>query len=87
MANSRGQFEWAQTSCLMALVANMFRDPKKSKLVKPADFNPYLTKEKPIVKAPLTILRDVWCRKPSAQASGENGQNGNNRMQKGGDSV
>lgn len=62
MAESRGRFEWAQTSCLMALVANIMRDPKKSKAVEPSDFNPYSHHEKPVVKAPLTILRDIWCK-------------------------
>lgn len=76
MADSRGKFEWGQTSCLMALIANMFRDPKKGKLVKPADFNPYLTKNQPIVKAPLTVLRDLWCRKEKKQTTFEQSQLG-----------
>ena len=63
MAEARGKLEWGQTSCLMALVANIMRDPKKGRSVKPADFNPYFQKPKPIIKAPASVLRDVWCRK------------------------
>jgi hypothetical protein len=61
MAEGRGKMEWGQTSCLMALVANILRDPKKGKISTPADFNPYFQNRKP-VKAPLSILRDVFCK-------------------------
>ncbi|OQA79896.1 MAG: hypothetical protein BWY31_04138 [Lentisphaerae bacterium ADurb.Bin242] len=61
MAEGRGKLEWGQTSSLMALVANVLRDPKKGKISKPADFNPYFQDRKP-VKAPLSILRDVFCK-------------------------
>ena len=40
---------------MMALVANVLRDPKKTKTVKPSDFNPYTEKEKK--KVPVSILR------------------------------
>ena len=63
MAEGRGRLEWRQTSHLMALIANIMRDPKKSKGAKPADFNPYLQKQKPTVKAPVSILRDLWCKR------------------------
>ena len=33
---------------------------KKTKAVKPADFNPYNVKPK--AKVPVSILRDIWCR-------------------------
>lgn len=62
MAEGRGKLEWGQTSCLMALLVNIFRNPKKSKGATPADFNPYMQKKR--VNAPLTILRDVFCKKP-----------------------
>ena len=59
MTEARGIFEWGQTASLMALIANVLRDPKKSKSVKPSDFNPYNIKQK--TKAPVSILRDIWC--------------------------
>ena len=58
MTEARGRFEWGQTASLLAMIANVMRDPKKSKAVKPADFNPY--NEKPKVKAPVSILKDIW---------------------------
>ena len=70
MAEGRGRMEWGRVSSVMAIIANVHRDPKRQRLSKPADFNPYCEKEtsgpyarlKP-AKAPLTVLRDVWCRK------------------------
>jgi len=66
MTEARGRFEWGQTASLMALVANVLRDPKKTKTVKPSDFNPYTEKEKK--KVPVSILRDIWCKQDSAQS-------------------
>lgn len=57
MAEGRGKMEWGRTSCLMALVANILRDPKKSEPVKPADFNPYSKKAKPVMKITMAQLR------------------------------
>lgn len=70
MTESRERSEWGRLSNLMALVANAHRDPKKHSTVRPESFNPYagadryseLTRRKR-PKAPLTILRDVFCRK------------------------
>ncbi len=63
MAEARGKFEWEQTSAIMALVVNMLRDPKKSKPVNPEDFNPYHKKIIPRLKAPISILKDVFVKK------------------------
>lgn len=63
MSEGRGKLEWAQTSSLMALVANIMRDSKKGKPVEPSAFNPYSQAVAPPVKAPLSILRDIWCKK------------------------
>ena len=62
MAEGRGKFDWGRTSCLRALIATIMRDPKKSKGVKPSDFNPYSQKNKPVIKVPVSVLRDVWCK-------------------------
>ncbi len=59
MAESRGRLEWGRTSCLMALVANILRDPKKSKPVKPGDFNPYSQKAKPVMKITMAQLKGM----------------------------
>ena len=63
LAEARGRFEWEQTASLMALIVNLMRDPKKNKAVKAEDFNPYTVKEKAFLKAPLSVLRDVFVKK------------------------
>ena len=72
MTESRERSEGGRLSNLMALVANAHRDPKRHSTVRPEAFNPYagsgryseLTRRKR-AKAPLTVLRDVFCRKDS----------------------
>jgi len=41
MVEGRGQESWAHTSAVMSLIANVNRDPKKSRQFKPSDFDPY----------------------------------------------
>ena len=41
MADGRAKFEWGIASSLMALLANLNRDPKRGKPLKPSDFNPF----------------------------------------------
>ncbi|MGN0880119.1 MAG: hypothetical protein ACI4WT_11815 [Oligosphaeraceae bacterium] len=72
MTESRERSEWGRLSSLMALVANAHRDPRRHSTVRPEAFNPYagsgrcseLTRRRR-AKAPLTALRDVFCRKDS----------------------
>jgi len=63
MAEAKGQDHWNHTSALMALVANVHRDPKKSKVLKPADFHPHIkgqTKRDKPPKADITLLKTVF---------------------------
>jgi len=46
----------------MTLIVNLVRNPKKSKPAKSSNFNPYYVKPKTIVKAPLSILKEVFVR-------------------------
>ncbi|TVQ33879.1 MAG: hypothetical protein EA376_01205 [Phycisphaeraceae bacterium] len=41
MAEQRERSEWARTSSLLALIANVHRDPKKTRAFKPGDFDPF----------------------------------------------
>jgi len=52
MAESRARERWAHTSSLMALIANVNRDPKRGRAFRPSDFNPYGPKRK--VGIPIT---------------------------------
>jgi len=70
MTEARERTEWGRLSALVALVANAHRDPKRHSTVRPEQFNPYSGKDwnseltrRRRPKAPLTILRDVFCRK------------------------
>ena len=69
MAESRERSEWGRLSSLMALVANAHRDPKRHSTVRPEAFNPYAGRaaaeltRRSRPKAPLTVLRDVFCRR------------------------
>lgn len=44
MAEARAKEKWQHTSSLLCLIANVNRDPKKSRAFKPSDFNPFETK-------------------------------------------
>ncbi len=63
MAEAKGQDHWNHTSSLMALIANVNRDPKKSKVLKPTDFHPHVKgkakRDKP-PKADITLLKTVF---------------------------
>ena len=41
MDEARGRQMWAHTSTVLAMMANINRNPKKSRAMRPADFNPY----------------------------------------------
>lgn len=45
MAEGRGKAEWGRMSVLLALLANINRDPKRSRTLTPKDFNPYYAKK------------------------------------------
>ena len=65
MVEGRGKFEWSQTASLMALAANLVRDPKKGKAASPADFNPFAHRPpKPVLKGKemLAVLKAAFVR-------------------------
>ena len=63
MAEARGRDNWAHTSAVLALVANVNRDPKKTRPFKPADFDPYSAKDKrgeAIEVTDMAVLKDAF---------------------------
>lgn len=48
---------WEYTSCILALLANVNRDPKKGKPFQPRDFNPYAKKPKRVDD--INLLKDM----------------------------
>jgi hypothetical protein len=63
MAEARSRDEWNRTACLMALLANLNRDPKKHAPYKPSDFHPLERKGKQISgTADIGILKTVFVK-------------------------
>lgn len=61
MAEARSQQRWAHTSALLAMLANIHRDSKKTRIFKPADFNPHTRPSPPTVaKVGITVLKQVF---------------------------
>ncbi|MGH7143119.1 MAG: hypothetical protein ACREJ2_03175 [Planctomycetota bacterium] len=56
MAEGHGREAWAHTAALLALTANVHRDPKKSKPFSPSDFHPY---EAAACRKPVPKLKDL----------------------------
>ncbi|GHT12321.1 hypothetical protein FACS1894170_06990 [Planctomycetales bacterium] len=46
MAEGKQSADWNRTSHLLALLININRDTKKSRVVKPAELNPFAVKKK-----------------------------------------
>jgi len=63
MAEARGRESWARTSAVLALIANVNRDPKKTRPFKPSDFDPYSAKDRredAIEVSDMAVLRDAF---------------------------
>ena len=66
MAEAKAKDNWAHTSAMLAMTANVNRDPKKDRAFKPADFDPYAGRAKSgvrITKSNIGILKQVFVRK------------------------
>ena len=66
MAEARWLEAWGHTSAVLALIANVNRDPKKTRPFKPSDFDPYSARDKrdeAIEVKDMAILRDAFNRK------------------------
>ena len=62
MAEGLGRRRWAHTSLICALLANANRDPKKGRVFKPSDFDPYAkeTRRRRIAdKLDLALLKEA----------------------------
>ena len=61
MAEARCKERWSHTAALMALIANVNRDPKKTSPYKPTDFNPYhQSRRGPIPKVGIEALKQAF---------------------------
>jgi hypothetical protein len=65
MAEARGRESWAHTSAILALIANVNRDPKKTRPFKPSDFDPYSAKDRrdaAIEVKDMDVLKNAFLR-------------------------
>ncbi|GIW90210.1 MAG: hypothetical protein KatS3mg109_1016 [Pirellulaceae bacterium] len=60
MAEAKSQQMWAHTSCILAMIANVHRDPHKTRPLRPDDFNPYRSKARPAPKVGIEALKYVF---------------------------
>jgi len=63
MAEARAQHNWAAVSSLLAMIANVNRDPKKTRSFVPSDFNPLIErkrKDEPVLQVGIEALKDVF---------------------------
>lgn len=65
MAEGRNRAAWSHTSAVLALVANVHRDPKKTKAFNPSDFNPLIGNNRAPAKADVSLLKQVFVDRKS----------------------
>ncbi|MDX9911214.1 MAG: hypothetical protein RBS39_05235 [Phycisphaerales bacterium] len=75
MAEARQRHDWAMTSSLLALLANCHRDPKKSRPLKPADFDPFAraTNQSDRIPTDVGVLKDVFIKKKTGHGGSDEG--------------
>jgi hypothetical protein len=63
MAEARSRSAWAHTASVLAMLANVNRDPKKTRMFKPADFDPHHEKKNAtsvVAKVSIDVLKTVF---------------------------
>ena len=74
MVESQQRTAWDHTSAELAMLANANRDPKKSRAVRPDQFNPYRTKRTtsgiPITRDNIRVLKSL-VKKKGKSSNGE----------------
>ena len=65
MAEARSREAWNHTATLLAMLANIHRDPKKGRVFRPSDFNPHEARKKkgiPIRAGNIGVLKQVFVK-------------------------
>ena len=60
MAQGHSEAMWSHTSTVLAMIANVNRDPKKTHAFKPDDFNPHAKRKVIRQKADIKVLKQVF---------------------------
>lgn len=68
MGEARLDEHWAHTASILALIANVNRDPKKTGPFKPSDFLPRRQSSSQMTteKADISVLKHVFLKQPAA---------------------
>ncbi|MBX3384156.1 MAG: hypothetical protein KF864_11680 [Phycisphaeraceae bacterium] len=62
MLEGRQRHDWSIASSYLSVIANLHRDPKRSRRLKPSDFDPFAQRshaQRPIT-VPISVLKDVF---------------------------
>jgi hypothetical protein len=59
MLEGRQRHAWSVASSCLSVLANLQRDPKRTRPFKPSDFDPFAQRKAPI-KADVSVLKDVF---------------------------
>ncbi len=59
MLDGRQRHDWSIAATVMSVMANIHRDPKRSRPMKPSDFDPFAKQSRP-VKVDVSVLKDVF---------------------------
>ncbi len=60
MAEERQRDQWSHTSVLLAVLANIHRDPKRTSRYTSEDFNPFSVRRSVSMKAEIGVLKQVF---------------------------
>lgn len=59
MLDGKQRHDWSIAATVMSVMANIHRDPKRSRHLKPSDFDPFAKQSRP-VKVDVSVLKDVF---------------------------
>lgn len=59
MLEGRQRHDWSLASMCLSVIANLHRDPKRSRRLTPSDFDPFAKRNAPI-KADVSVLKNVF---------------------------
>ncbi|MCC6425714.1 MAG: hypothetical protein IT435_02715 [Phycisphaerales bacterium] len=59
MLDGKQRHDWSIAASVMSVMANLQRDPKRSRRLNPSDFDPFMKRQRP-VKVDVSVLKDVF---------------------------
>jgi hypothetical protein len=61
MLEGRQRHDWSIASSCLSVIANLHRDPKRTRSYKPGDFDPFAhqARQRPVT-VPVSVLKDVF---------------------------